>query len=142
MKVVLKNGQVFIDGKPAKRIHTNGSRQCLVRKGIIVKLNDGLRQSSRELRLWNIIEPKDRKYFVPPISGQIRGKGWIAQRIIKFKRGRRPNWTYYFVENLMRKYGIQDLLGDYFLDGDDEKIISANWGITESGQPIIFDYGW
>jgi hypothetical protein len=142
--ITVKNNTVTINGKRARRIYTGGSRPCFIGSGVIVKLNDQhwlfshLRQSSRELRIWKqLIEPRDRKYFVAPIAGQIRGNGWIAQRIIKFRRGRRPLWAYRLIGDILRKYGIHDVVED-----GDGKIYPVNWAMTLDGQPIIYDWGW
>jgi len=143
-RIIVTDHGVTINGKTAKRIHTGSSRRCFVGDGIIVKLNDDhclfkwMRQSSRELRIWEHIENKDRKYFQKPIAGQIRGNGWIAQRLIHFKRGRKPKWAWQLAERLSDKYGI--LLDCRERDGS--FVSSVNWGITEDGKFKIYDWGY
>ena len=142
--IVVENHIVTINGKRAKRFYTLGSRLCYVSDGIIVKLNDEgalqhLHQSSRELRIWeHIINDGDKRYFQKPIAGQIRGNGWIAQRFVKFRRGRKPGWAWKLAEKLSDKYGI---LKDC-RESDGSFVYGFNWGITEDGQFVIYDWGF
>lgn len=144
MKITVTYDGVFVNGKRAKSVYSTGSRKCYAANGIIVKLNDSgclsyLRQSSRELRIWQQrIEPQDRKYFERPIAGQIMGRGWIAQRIIKFRRGRKPRWAWELAERLSDKYGI--LRDCREIDGS--FAFSVNWGIREDGRFVCYDWGY
>jgi len=139
MNINVLGNSVLINRKKAKRLYTQGARECFVGNGIIVKLNDKLyRQSSTELRRWRNIDSKDRKYFARPIVGQIMGNGWIAQKIIKFRRGRRSKHSKQVAEALFRKYGIRDLFDTdgSFLD------YPVNWGVRKNGSVVIYDWGY
>jgi hypothetical protein len=144
MKISVSPDGVFVNGKRARRLQAASSRKCYIADGIIVKLNDSdcftqMRQSSRELRIWQqLIEPCDKKYFARPIAGQIRGNGWIAERIIKFRRGRKPQWAWKLAEYLADKYGI---LRDC-RERDGSFAYSTNWGIRDDGRFVCYDWGY
>lgn len=136
-KIVITNNAVFVNGKRARRIYTSGSRKRLVANNIIIKLNDEhYRQSSTELRKWKIITRKDRCCFAKPIVGKIRGNGWIAEKLIKFKKGRRTKQAWKEAEKLAQKYNIKDCLTDGKLT------LAINWGVDKHNNVIWYDYGY
>jgi len=129
---------VTINGTRARKIWTGGDRDCYVARDIIVKKlgrYSWMDQSAREWHIWQRIEKRDRKYFAAPIA---HGRGWIAQRVVKFKRGRRPRAAWELAERLARKYGI---LNDCF-ETDGSFDLWVNWGVREDGRVVIFDWGF
>lgn len=142
LRVKVTEEGVFINGKRATRLQTDGSRECFVSGNVIVKLNDSemFYQSNAELRKWKVIEPRDKQYFVPPISGKIaRKNGWIAQRIIKFKCGRRKYASHQVIKAIARKYNLKDFES---MENKNGTLLPCNWGILPTGQPVIFDWGY
>lgn len=141
--IKIVRGVPFVNGKRAKKIWTGSARRCFVANGVIIKVSqnyDTFKQSNTEIRIWkNVIEDHDKKYFAKPIDWAMnKNGGWIAQRIIKFKRGRRPLAAWKFVENIAERYGI---MNDCFCSVDGF-CMSANWGIRQNGRPVIYDWGY
>jgi hypothetical protein len=92
MNIRVSNRAVFVNGKRIPRIYGFSSRKIFIGEGVVVKLDgdDGFscdRQCAREMSKWKSMCKEDRKYFVKPIAS---GRGWIAQKKIKFRKGRRP----------------------------------------------------
>lgn len=128
---------MFINGIKAKRKYTGGERSIYIADGFILKVDpEGTiyHQCNVEAYLWNkvILDPCDRKHFVPLIAW---GDGWVAQKFVKFKRGRRPTWTWKLIESLMLKYNITDAIWNGEMD------VPCNWGILQDGTPVIYDWG-
>jgi hypothetical protein len=136
--------EVFINGHRVKQQRRNmSSRALFVFGDIIVKLEDkqtyGLRQSSKELKLWVKICPRDKKYFAKLIGGNLDCKiPWVAQRVIRFRRGPRPRWAWWKVEELAKRY---DILREC-RERDGCFTGTFNWGITEKGKLVIYDWGY
>ncbi len=133
--IQVMHGWVYINGKKARKLVTGGSREVFEGEGIIVKLDDEIwHQSSSEKKRWKGISSKDRQYFQEPIA---TGRGWIAQRKIRFRRGRRPRWAYRLIGELAKKYNIED-----FMNWDWEtEFPHFNWCMREDGTPVIYDWG-
>lgn len=137
MKISISKSQVIINGRRATRIDRGSGRRVYRCGKVVVKLNDELRQSSNELRKWrDVIEDKDKKFFVPPLCGQIRGNGWIAVPRIKFRRGRYPSWAHDLAYRLAIKYGLE------LYTHHDDDMPAMNWCVDVRGRFWIYDYGY
>lgn len=142
MKFEIRNGIVFVNNIRAKKIYTGSARSCFIYKKIIIKVSDCnqdfYRQSNHELDVWKYIEKSDRRFFQCIIAGKKnKNGGWVAQRLIKFKRGRRPLSAWRKVASIAHKYKILN-------DCIDRNVFwcSINWGVRKNGIPVIYDWGY
>lgn len=129
----------YLNGE--KLIRSSGkdeSRKIFINGDYIVKIEDKSSYHSQcqaEFRLWNKIQNRDRKYFVP-ILYFTRRKEWSAViqpflRIKKYNSERTSNKYYKMgIERMERKYNIDDLCN----------WCGCNWGVV-NGHPVIYDYG-
>jgi len=118
------NGRIT---NPYSGNQNNSGRHVYVNREFVLKVDDrGF--SHDDLSVWEIIEPKDRKYFVPILAQGYTDDedAWSIQPYIKL------NWNQTqeaeeIVDELIQKYNLHDC--------HDE-----NWAMHK-GHPIIFDYG-
>jgi len=139
--IKVKKDGVYLNGQKIKLGGFGGVRLKYMDQDIIIKFDreawDGIPnrcQSTKEINIWfSRIKKEDRKYFAKPIAYS-RKHGYIAQKRIRFKKGRPTNKAREIIRDISKKYRIKDVeCGGAFG--------KWNWGMRANGTPVIFDWG-
>ena len=138
--IKVKKAGVYLNGQKIKLSDFGGVRLKYMDQNIIIKFDrearlgvSNRRQSTNEINIWFEIEKEDRKYFAKPIAYS-RKHGYIAQKRIRFKKGRPTNKAREIIRDISKKYRIKDVeCGGAFG--------KWNWGMRANGTPVIFDWG-
>ena len=129
---------ITIDGVKYKAKAYGGCRLKVITPEYVIKLEDHIGQSSREIYFWyEVLHSKDRKYFAPIIDYGLNPVPYIVQKKLKFRPGKISRVHLNIVEELVLKYGLTDL----GCHSEEYSSMLNNWAIeADTNQPVIFDY--
>lgn len=99
------------------------------------------KQSNSEFKLWNNIEPNDRKYFAEVIAYE-KNRYIVFRRYAEIDDINQPKQKIALkhirkIDDLINKYDIADVETEIWK----KTVETHNWGMV-NGQPLIFDYGF
>lgn len=147
VKVEFRNGWVFINGKNAKffkprdlkEIQREDSllgdigRVIYERDNILVKFDDThWHQTMNEIKLWKIIDKKDKQYFCDILDWDKENYSWMAVRKEEIKdtdnlSKKNTDILIYLIE----KYSLRDIFINF----------RNNRGTRPDGSLIVYDWG-
>ena len=144
-KVKVTKTQVFINGTPAKRRYTGGSRRVFSWKNYIIKIEwekeefgtnrSFFHQCRNEYRIWKRLSKKDKKIFVPILKYKhTKEYDYVIQPKIKIPNSQNKIHEDIYnkiVESICNKYKLGDLFPD----------LDCNWKVVSKNKVIIWDYG-
>jgi hypothetical protein len=125
----------IINGRRTTHDYSSNGRSVYIGEKYVLKVNDR-GYTHIDLEVWERIEPRDRKYFVPTLAEGVTEEGniWSIQPYVELD-WHVTNQARKIVDRLVRKYELYDI------DDDDIHDDPRNWAM-HNGQPIIFDYGF
>lgn len=147
---IFHKGKCSLNGVTKRRLPILNTRSVYIFDNGVVKLDpqrtDKRGQCRREAQLWASLDNEDRQYFAPVLnSGTHRGRTWVVQQRVKFSP---PTSRDLFVKvgALALKHDISQTLSELAVDDGEGPLNTVGWeaegwAVSETGEPIFFDYG-